>query len=321
MVRRRVRRLGHQRDAFDIGKGLAVPGGDGRAPGDRRIHLAQLQQSEGRLHLVELAVDAWRHHCHFVGEAEILQEVDALLGLGVRADDGPTLDGVVDLGGVKTQHRQVTAVEQAAALVAHTKGMGSVVDHLQAVGVGNALDGPHVAGMAIAVHRHDRGGLGRDGRLDALGVEVAGVWINVGEHRLQAIPQQRVSGGDEGIRRGDHFALDAQGLQRRHQGDGAVGQQRQMFHPQVLGQRLFQLLVEGPAVGQDLAIPDHLQQLDEVFEGGQLGLRNVEVRVAAHDGLRFRGDRRKAPLRFRQLPCTPGQGGSDTASDQARRPQ
>jgi hypothetical protein len=38
------------------------------------VHLAQLQQSEGRLHLVHLAVDAGRHHGHFVGKAEVLQD-------------------------------------------------------------------------------------------------------------------------------------------------------------------------------------------------------------------------------------------------------
>jgi len=123
--------------------------------------------------------------------------VDAQLGLGIRADDRPALEGVEDLGGVKAQHRQVAMAEHAATVALHAKSMGRVVDHFQVVVVGNLLDGIHIAGMAIHMDGHDRGGLRGDGGLDSGGVEVQGFGVHIDEHRLDAVPQQRVCRGHE----------------------------------------------------------------------------------------------------------------------------
>ena len=57
-------------------------------------------------------------------------------------------------------------------------------------------------------------------------VEVQRVRVDVDEHRLDAVPQQRMRGGDKRIGRRDDLAGDAQRLQRGHQCDGAVGEQR-----------------------------------------------------------------------------------------------
>ena len=55
-----------------------------------------------------------------VDEAEVLQVVDALLGLGVGADDGAALEGVEHLGGVEAQHRQVAVRSTLLAAVSAT---------------------------------------------------------------------------------------------------------------------------------------------------------------------------------------------------------
>ena len=111
-----------------------------RALLQRRVDALQLQQAEGGVEFAHLAVDAGRHHGHFVDEAEILQVVDALLGLGVGADDGAALEGIEYLGRMEAQHRQVAVIEHAAAVALHAKGVGGVVDHLQAIVVGDPLD-------------------------------------------------------------------------------------------------------------------------------------------------------------------------------------
>ena len=83
-----------------------------------------------------------------------------------------------------------------------------------------------VAWLAVAVHRHDGGGLRRDGRLDLAGIEVEGLRVDVDEHRLDAVPEQGMRRGHERVGRGDDFAGDAQRLQRGHQRQRAVGEQR-----------------------------------------------------------------------------------------------
>ena len=93
---------------------------DRAAACQRGVDVLQLQQAEGGVDLAHLAVDAGRDHRDLVDEAEVLQVVDALLGLGIGADDGAALEGVEDLGGVEAQHRQVAVPQHAAALASRT---------------------------------------------------------------------------------------------------------------------------------------------------------------------------------------------------------
>ena len=51
---------------------------------------------------VDLAIDAGGNDLGLAGKAEVLQVVDALLGGGIVHDEGPTLKGVIDLGGMET---------------------------------------------------------------------------------------------------------------------------------------------------------------------------------------------------------------------------
>ncbi|MDT4842844.1 hypothetical protein FQZ97_767590 [compost metagenome] len=207
--------------------------------------------------------------------AKVLELVDARLGGRVLADDRAALESDEDLGCVKAQHRHVAVPQDAAALVLHAEGMRRVIDHAQVVGVGDRLDGLGVAGMAVAMHRHDRRRLRRDERLDARRIEIQGARVDVCEDGLDAVPQQRVRSGHERIRRGDDLARDAHRLECRDQRDRAVGEERDVLHAQVLAQRLLQLLVERPTVGEDLVVPDLLQVGQELVQRWQVGLGHV----------------------------------------------
>ena len=106
----------------------------------------------------------------------------------------------------------------------------------------------HVAGRAVAVHRHDRVVRGVMAASICAGsrLHVSGsMSTNTG---VMAVPQQRMRGRDEGERGGDDLAGHAQRLQRRHQCDRAVGEQREVIDTEVARQRRLELLVERPAV-------------------------------------------------------------------------
>ena len=248
----------------------AVTGIDARANGQRRIDMLQLQQAERGVDLTHLAVDARRHHRDFVHDAEVLELVDVALGLGVGADDGPALERVEDLGGMKAQAGQIAVAQHArSAGLAHAEGVGGVIDDLQAVPVGDGLDGRDIARVAVAMHRHDRGGLRRDGRLDPGRVHVERGGVDIDEHGRDAVPQQGVRGGHEGVGRGDDFARHTGLLQRRHQRQGAVGEQAQVLHSQIARQLGLQLRVIRAGVRQLLARPDAFQIGNEICERRQ----------------------------------------------------
>ncbi|MNH24030.1 hypothetical protein D3C79_839470 [compost metagenome] len=167
---------------------------------------------------------------------------------------------------METQDRQITMIQHADAVLANPERMRRVVDDLQPIGIRHTLDALDIAGNAIAMHRHDRGGCRRDGLFDAARVQVIGLRVDVHEDRLEVVPQERMGGSHKGVRRGDDFTGDTQSLQGRHQGHGAVAEQREMLDPQVLCQCLFQLLMERAAIGQPLAVPYLLQIRQKLFQ-------------------------------------------------------
>lgn len=261
------------RDGFDR---LAIARSNGGSAGDCGVDVLQLQQAEGSLHLVHLAVDTNGDDVGFAIKAEVFQIVDVALGLGIRADDGTALKGVEDLGRMEAEHREITVVEHAAAVTLDTEGVGSVVDDLEVVAVCDALDGLDIAGVAIAVHRQDGDALRSDGCFDLGRVEIEGARLNVDEDRGDVVPEQRVRSGDEGVRGRDDLAGDAQGLERGDQREGAIGEECQVLDAEVVTQGLFELLVKRAVVGEKLAVPDLLQEGDEVLQRGQMRLGDVE---------------------------------------------
>lgn len=117
-------------DAFDVAECLAVADGYLMAGLDGGVDLAEVEEAVGGAYLVHLAVDAGGYDAGLASETEVLEVVDALFGLLVVHHHSPTLHGVVHLGGVETQRRNVASCEHALALAFHTEGVGGIVDDL-----------------------------------------------------------------------------------------------------------------------------------------------------------------------------------------------
>ena len=140
--------------------------------------------------------------------------------------------------------------------------MGGIVDHLEVMLLGDSIDGLDITRVAVAVHRHDGHGLIRDGLLDLLRIHAASILLNIHEDRLQFIPPDGVTGSHETIRSGDNLPLgDAQRLQGGDQWQCAIGEEGDIVHPQVLRQRLLQLLMIVAVVGNPFTAPDVLEKL------------------------------------------------------------
>lgn len=239
-------------------------------------HMLELQQPKSSIDFAHLGVNAWRDNGGFIDKAEILKMIDALLGFCVRTDNGAAFEGIEYLGGVKTQHRQITMTQHTAATVLHAKGVGGIVNHAQIVVVGDFLNGFYIAGIAIAMHWHESSGLWGNCGFDLGGVKVEGIGLNVDKHGFIAMPQQRVRCGNEGI----WSCNDLTGYSKRLEGgderQGTIGEQGHVLDTEVFAQGLLQLLVEGATVGQDLIVPDFLKVRRKVFQGRKMWLSNVD---------------------------------------------
>lgn len=161
------------RYAGDVPQALAVSDGHFVSCLDGIVHMLEVDQSHCGAHLVHLPVDARGYDGGLSGEPEVLQIVYPLLGLLVVHHKCPALDGVVHLRGVEAERGHVSLVEDAAAVYLHSEGVRCIVDDLKAVLVSYFLYPLGVAGLAVAVYRHDCRGPRGDGRLDAVWVDAA----------------------------------------------------------------------------------------------------------------------------------------------------
>jgi hypothetical protein len=160
--------------------------------------------------------------------------------------------------------------------------MRCIVDQLQSIGVGDLLQALRRTGVAVTMHGQDRGGTRSDRGFHQFLIQVAGVRPDIDENRLDSVPEQRVRGCGEGVRRGDDFARDPQGLQRSHQRQRAVGEKAHIGHAQILSECILELLVKWSAVGEPSAFPDLGEIGKEVFEWRQVGA-GQECRFRNHE--------------------------------------
>ena len=244
------------RDAGDVPKALAVGNGHLVSCLDGLVHMLKVYQSYRRAHLVHLSVDAGGNDCGLAGKAEVLQVVYPLLGPSIVHYKCSALYRIVYLCRVETERGHVALVQDALPVHLHSEGVRSVVDDPEAVLVRDVLDPPGVARLAVAVHRHDGGGPRSYRCLDAVRVDAAVRRVDVHEHRLDAVPPQRVGRRHEAERSGDDLARDAQRLQSRYQRQGAVGEKADVGNLEVLAQGCLKFLVIVPVVGDPFAGPD-----------------------------------------------------------------
>ena len=223
----------HDLETLDTLQSLAVAGINLAAARHYLVHVLQLQQSEGGIDLAHFPVDTGSHHRHLVDKSKVFQLVNALLRLDVGADDSAPLERIEYLGGMKAEHAQIAVPQNTAIVTTNTERMSGVIDHFQVIDVSNLLNGINVARRTIAMNWHDCSGLGRDGCFDLRRIHIQGDRVDINKHWFQAVPQQRMGRRDEGIRRGDHLAADAQGLQGREQRDRAVVEKRNMLDTEI----------------------------------------------------------------------------------------
>ena len=261
----------HDAEAGCAAQGGAVLLGHLAAGFDSGIYIAQAEEAVGGADFVHLAVDTGSHHLGLAREAEVLEVVDALLHGCIVADEGAAFHGVVGLGGVEREGADIACLEDAFSIHAHAEGMGGIVDDFEAVFIGNGLNTLGIAGGAIDMHGHDGGGARGDGRLYLVGVEVARDGVDIHEDGFDTIPPDGVGGGHEAVGGGDDLACDAESLQSGDEWQGAIREEADVGHAEVVSQSFFQLLVVVAVVGNPLALPDISQQLLEFLQRGKQG--------------------------------------------------
>ena len=144
--------------------------------------------------------------------------------------------------------------------------MRRIVDDFEVVIVGDLLDGRYITWMSVAMHRQYGGGVRRDGSFKFCRVEIERVWIDVREHRLDAVPQQRMRGRNKGVRRSDNLPCDTQRLQSRDQGNSAIREEANVIYAQIFTERFFQLLMKWPSIGEYLVVPYLSQVWNELIQ-------------------------------------------------------
>jgi len=153
--------------------------------------------------------------------------------------------------------------------------MGGIIDDPEPVGVGYLLYLVSIAGIAIYMDSHDCSCLRGDGCLDTGRVKGEPFRLNIDKDRPDVVPPERVGGGNETEGGGDNLAGDLQRLQGRHQRQGAVGKERQILHPEIFGQFLLKLLMEGSVVGEYAAVPYFFEITGELLQRREGRLGNV----------------------------------------------
>ncbi len=204
---------------------------DDGTPGQDVFQLVQDAQPHGRGHLVELGVDTHALDALGIDDAEVDHAPDALGELVVFGDDRPAFDGVEQLGGVEADGGDVAPLQHGAAFVEGAKGMGTVIDDLQAVAIGDLLQPTDIAGVAEHVGGDDGRGIGLDGCFDVGRIQVPGLRVDVGEDRPDPLPVQGAGGGDEAEGCGDGAAGQAQSAVGDLQGQGTVVDQDDVSDP------------------------------------------------------------------------------------------
>ncbi len=102
--------------------------------------------------------------------------------------------------------------------------LGTVLNQIKAVLLGQRRHGVHIAGPAGQMHAHHRLGGRRQRRGHGLGGDVLAVTIHIGEHRRGADINDGRRGGQESTRRNHHFiaGADAHSPQRHIQSHRAI---------------------------------------------------------------------------------------------------
>ncbi len=211
-----------QTQAGNVGKALLVHLANGSAALAFDCHMAQHHAAQGCLQFAHLAVDARQDDFVFILDAEVLEQVDVLLEIGVVHGQRPTLGGVEQFGGVETEHGGVAIGSDGTAVDLRSKGVCTVVHHAQAMVLSDGAQCVHVTGHAVHMHAQNAGGAGGDEGCHAGRGNAECFGVNVSKHGGDAVPAEHMRCGRKGEGGGDDFTREAQRLAGHDQGDGAV---------------------------------------------------------------------------------------------------
>jgi hypothetical protein len=148
------------------------------------------------------------------------------------------------------------------ALVACAEALRGVFDHRKAALRRDGVDLVHVRRLTVERDRHDRPRARRDCALEEPRIEVAGVGLDIDQHRLRPEEHDHLHGCDEGERAGDHFVarLDVERYQRDEERVGAAGANDGVLHADMGRQALLEL--------RDLGAEDVLAVVENLLDAG-----------------------------------------------------
>ena len=176
----------------------------------------------------------------------------------------------------------IAKIADALPFIGLAKGMGGIVQHLQTILVGDALDLFDVADIAVHMYRQDGTCAVGDEPLDLGHIHGVGLGVDITEHRFQPVAHDGVGSGRKSERRGDDLALQIHGLQRKLQRHVAVGEQLHSRHAHVFLQFSLQGLVLFAHVGQPVAVPDGADLFNVFFHAGHGGTGNKDIIHFSH---------------------------------------
>ena len=201
-------------------------------------------------------------------------------------DDGAALAaGAEVLARVEAEATDIAEAAGAAALVLCTMRLGRVLDHDEAIGIGEREQGRHVGHAAMQMHRQDRPGSTGQHLGNGRRIERSRARLDIGQHRPGTCELDRRHGRDERHRCGHHLVAraDAGGEQRHVQRRRASAHRNGMAGAAIAGKVRFEgldLLAQHVAAAAQHARAGGLEIL------GQRAVLRLQIEQRDHDASR-----------------------------------
>ena len=243
--------------------------------GKDAFHVAEDLQPHQRLKFVHFGIGAGHHNFRLPVEPEIFQVIEHWLLSGIREHQHAALNRVEKLGGVETEHAQVSVVADGFPVHSHAKRVGGIVEQREIVAAGDVRQLLEPARITIDVHREDGSGPGRDGFFHLLRIKRVMVRLDVNEDGTDFVPVKGVSCGHESKRRGDDFARQAEALERDLEGQRAVVEEAEVLGVKLAAQFLLKPLDNGAIIGEPGAVPNLLKSVAKIRKRREERSRHV----------------------------------------------
>ncbi len=160
---------------------------------------------------LQLAGEEPLRDTRFVGpRLGVRQRAHAPGQLGVADERQAAAVAVQRLQRLEAEEARVAEGADRPAVAGRPERVCAVLDHDEAVPLGDRHDAIHVARQAVEVGRHDRPRPLGDRRLEGVGVEREGGRVDVGEDDLQAAHARQFGNHPEGERRDDDLRAGRQ---------------------------------------------------------------------------------------------------------------